>query len=523
MPQRTLSNPLVHWARMLVLLALSTASVAGPSAAELRIGLAELPSTLDPHADGRSVNRTVLAHLYETLVQHDDKYHLRGALAVRWEAVEPTRWVFTLRPGARFADGQPVTADDVLFSFERAADGQARPNGPWRSLTDMRFVARDARTFEIITREPDPSVPRAVTNVYIASKATGLAIGSGRYRPGEQGGEPGFVLQRNELHWGLKPQWVTVRLRVIPSATERVAALLRGEVDIIERVPSRDLAYLGRDQRFQVVQRVSDRLIYLQLDQGREGSYYLRSKSDDGIDNPLLSQSVRLALSLSIDRQALADNVLKGTGVPAGQLVPNPFFGHHLNLPAPTQDLKRARELLGSAGHANGFKVVIHYPESHYRFGGQVIARVIDDWAKVGLQAEARAVPDEAYFTRATRGAQGGKPEFSIALFGWRSTDGEPMSALEAILQSHDRNRGQGLANRGRYTNPAVDSAIERSARTLAAKDRAVLMARATRLAMEDGAIIPLYFERRTWGARAGLTFPGRIDGLTLAAEARGQ
>ena len=97
------------------------------------------------------------------------------------------------------------------------------------------------------------------------------------------------------------------------------------------------------------------------------------------------------------------------------------------------------------------------------------------------------------------------------------------MSALRSVLQSHDRGLGQGLANRGRYANPAGDDAIERAARTLEAKDRAVLMARATRLAMEDGALIPLYFERRAWGVRAGLAFPGRIDGLTLAAEARGR
>ena len=501
-----------------------TCALAAACAAEaqtLKIGLSTLPTSLDPHAIASPANHAVLSHIYETLTSHGPNHHLKPALSYQWQAADDLTWEFKLRPDVRFHDGQPMNALDVVYSFKRAADRERLPQGYWPDLEGMSFYVSGPFSFQIKTQRPNPLVPRATTRIFIVPRNGELTVGTGAFMTGDQSETRGFVLERQDRYWGLKPEWKKVVLRVFEKGPQRIAALFRGDVDLVDAVPTRDLASMRRSQRFVVAESVTSRLVYMQLDQGRLGSYYIRTNTGDGLDNPLLKKEVREALSLALDRHLLAGRALRDRGIPAGQFVPAGYFGQHLSLPPQSWNLTRARDILIRAGFKDGFKLSFHYSPKHSGIGASVAEAIAAMWRELGLTVEAVEVSAEDFFARASRGARGGKPEFSVAVFGFSSTNGEPLDALRGVVHSYDLSRGLGLANRGRYQNSEVDTLIQTASTTLDAQRRALLMAKAARIALQDYAVVPLFFEKSFWAYRQGLVFQPEVDGRTTALQVR--
>ena len=489
------------------------------NAQTLNIGLSTLPTSLDPHAVESPANHAVLSHIYETLATHGRNYHLRSALAYQWQAIDDLTWEFKLRPGVRFHDGQAMNALDAVYSFKRAADRKRWPRGYWPHLEGMSFFVSGPFTFQIKTERPNPLVPRAATRIFIVPRNGEVTSGTGPFVAGVQGDSRGFVLDRHDRYWGMSSEWTRVVLRVFKQGPRRVAALFRGDVDLIDSLPARDRVPVRRSKRFAVGEAVTSRLVYLQLDQGRLGSYYIRTNEGDGLDNPLLKKEVREALSLALDRHLLTSRTLGYRGVPAGQFVPDGFFGQHLSLAPQSWNLTKARAILTRAGYKEGFKLTFHYSGKHSGIDSNTAEAVAQMWRELGLTVNTIEISEDDFFARASRGAQGGKPEFSVAAFGFSSTNGEPLDALRSIAHSYDLARGLGMANRGRYQNREVDDLIEAASTALDAKRRALLMAKAARLALHDYAVVPLFFEKTFWAYRRGLIFTPEGDGRTTALQ----
>ena len=231
--------------------ALGTAGTAG--ARELSVGLASAPTSMDPHVQNFWPNNSMASHIFDGLVHQDENQHLRPGLAVAWKAVDGTTWEFRLREGVKFHDGSPFTADDVIFSFERASRIGSGPSGFSSYTRGKKLTKVDDHTLRIMTERPEPLMPRIVSAIRIVSDEIGTksgssdfnagvaAIGTGPYRfvkfvPGDR-----IVLERNEAYWGNKPEWTEVTLKIIDSAASRISALLSGDVDIIEEPPVADI------------------------------------------------------------------------------------------------------------------------------------------------------------------------------------------------------------------------------------------------------------------------------------------
>ena len=309
------------------------------AAKELTVGLASEPSSIDPHYHNLTPNNALAREIFDRLVMPDDKQILKPGLAVSWKAVNDTTWEFKLRQGVKWHDGSPFTADDVVFTFERAPDVPNSPSSFGTYLKGKTIEKVDDFTVRIKTETPYPLMPNDMSTFSIVSKKHGAGAGTEDYNSGKASVGTGaykfvewvpgdrIVLARNDDFWGDKPEWEKVTIKPIKSGPARLAALLAGDVDFIEGVPTTDIERLRDDKEITLSQGISNRVIYLHLDHFRDDSPFVKAADGGAIKNPLRDARVRKAISKAINRDAIVSRVMEGVAVKAGQLLPEGFFG----------------------------------------------------------------------------------------------------------------------------------------------------------------------------------------------------
>jgi peptide/nickel transport system substrate-binding protein len=506
---------------------LALLAFAVPAAAqELRIGLRAEPTSLDPQFQNIAANNQIALHLFDALVARDAEQRPAPALALSWKPVSDTVWEFKLRPGVTFQDGSPFTAEDVVFTFERAAKV---PNSPspftliTRQVTKLEIV--DPLTIRISTGTPAPLLPLDLSGLPILSHtaAAGAApegrttaelnagaglVGTGPFKFVEWQPGKDLVLARNDDYWGPEPAWQRVVLRPLPNATARVTALLAGDVDVIEDPPAADLPRLRNEPRLGLAEAVSSRLVYIALDQQAEPSPGI---PDTKGRNPLKDRRVREALSHAIDRTEIVGKILDGVGQPAGDFLPAPAFGTAQDTRPDRYDPQVAKRLLLDAGYPNGFSITLGTPNGRYLDDVKVAQAVAAMWTRIGVKTEVEATAPPVFFKNRD------EYKYSAYLAGWSADSGEMANPLRALAATPSREKGMGGSNRGRYSNPAMDARLEEAMRTVDNGKREALLQQASRLVMADYGLLPLHFELSVWAMRRDLSYAGRADQATLA------
>ncbi|RVT92218.1 ABC transporter substrate-binding protein [Rhodovarius crocodyli] len=494
----------------------------------LTLGVSATPNSVDPHFNYGTSTQTLTYHLFDTLFQRQPDSTLAPGLALSWHAVEPTVWEIKLRPDVRFTNGAAFTADDVVFSIARAPNvpnATASYAGAVRSVDRVEVI--DPLTIRIHTRGPAPTMPMDMAPLGIVSRQVGegaatedynagrAAIGTGPYRlirfiPGQQA-----ELERNPNWWGPAQPWERVVLRFLPNAGTRTAALLSGDVDLIDTPSPNDLPRLRGDNRFAVFSGASMRLVYLAPNQQAQVAPFITDNAGNPLPaNPLRDQRVRQALSMAINREALATRIMQGTASPAGQWMPAGTYSHNPAVPVPAQDIEGARRLLAAAGYPDGFRMTMHVPNNARPtdpISAQAIAQM---WTRVGVRTEVEAQPLAAYSPRAAR------MEYAMTMHGWGSIghSGHPMVNMVA---TNDRQRLTGGFNRSGYSNPAIDEMIATAMAEMDDAKREQLLNQAVAASIQDGAVIPLYNLTNFWAARRGVEYRPTTYDYTLAINAR--
>ncbi len=498
------------------------------SAKELKVGLSAEPSAMDPHYHNLTPNNSLLSHVFERLIENDEKQNLIPSLAESWKAINDTTWEFKLRKGVKWHDGSPFTADDVVFTFNRAGNVPNSPS-PFIVAKGKTATKIDDHTVHITTAAVYPLMPNDVATILVVSKKHGegattpdynsgkAAVGTGPYKyvnftPGDR-----IELARNDDYWGPKSVWTKVTFKPIKAGPARVAALLAGDVDIIEDTPTADIERLKKEPKVQLSQEVSNRVIYFFVDHGRDITPFAKGKDGAEIKNPLKDKRVRLAMSKAINRDAIVSRVMEGVAIPASQFLPDHYFGVSKTLKVEKYDPEGAKKLLAEAGFPNGFKLTLHGPNGRYINDVKIAEAVAQMLTRAGIETNIEALPPANFFTRASQGGPGGVPEFSFILVGWGSGTGENSGAVKPLVATFDKEKGQGASNRGRYSNPEVDKLIDDAMKTVDDTKRAELLGRATDVAIGDLAIIPSHYQVNTWSARKGLRYKGRSDENTWA------
>lgn len=516
----TMRSRFARWAAA----ALMAVSLVGPAAAQdLKIAMSSPPSSIDPHFQNLVPNTNISEHIFETLLNLDPNSRIEPGLAQTWRQVNNVTWEFKLRQGARFSDGSPVTAEDVVYSLARPATVKNSP-APFTTYTKAitSVTAVDAGTIRLVTAQPVPLLPYDMTSVYIVSKkaADGLStedfnagkgmVGSGPYRFVRYLRDDRIELARNEHHNGsAKSHWATVTIRFIPNAATRLAALLAGDVQAIENIPTPDLAKLRSDPKFQVMTKTSSRIMFLFAD-WREKSPFVTDKSGNVLaKNPLQDIRVRRALSMAINRDALRDRVMEGLAEPSEALVPAGMSGHNPSLKTVRFDPDGARKLLAEAGYPNGFGLTLHGPNNRFVNDEKITQAIAQMFTRIGVDTKVESMPMAVYAPR------GGKFEFSVSFIGWGGV--EASSGLRGLLACEDPAKGLGVVNWSKHCNPKLDAVLMKALSTMEDGERDKLLQEAAGMASQDVGLIPLYFQVSAWGVRKGITYGGRRDERTYA------
>ena len=514
--------------RLLLCALLLLASPAQAQTPSLRVGL-QSAFVVDPHLLFIGPNMAAARHLYDSFVGKDEDARWTPSLATSWRQIDALTWEFSLRPNVRFSDGAPFTADDVTASVKRIP---ALPNNPGPYTTNLRTItsvtAIDPLTIRVTTDRPNPLLPGQFTNVFILAKsavnappeafsAAQATIGTGPFRLISFRYGDIADLEPNPFYWGPASRWKHVRLRVIGNDAAREAALLSGDLDLIENVPPDDVARLRATPGIAVFSRPADRVAFLLPNVARDSLPLLTDRQGKPLAaNPFRDLQVRQALSLALDRNALVDRALSGQGAATMQLVPEGFGGWDPKVTVPMQDTAKAREKLAAAGYPDGFGLTIACPNDRWVADARVCQAIAQMLSRAGLSMKVETMPGSVFFPR----SRVGRNEWPLILYELSLSslrDGQYILQLSA--QTHDDTRGIGDSNRGGFSDPDLDRIIE-AAVVLSGPGRDPAIRAALAEAVSRLGIIPMYVEPTIAATRDGVMYRPRIDQQLVASGA---
>jgi peptide/nickel transport system substrate-binding protein len=517
--------------RALALGTIAATALAGATQAQtLRVAVGAQVTSIDPHYHNISPNTAFASMVFSALTATQGNSKLAPDLAESWKTVADDVWEFKLRPGVTFHNGTPFTADDFVFTYGRIPMVVNSP-GSFATYTQaIRAIeVVDPMTLRISTKGPYPTLPIDMSQVFILSRAihTGattdrfnngeMAIGTGPFRVAAARHGERVDMLRNDTYWGPKPAWQKVDYRMVTSGPARLSALLAGDVDFIDQVPTTDIEQLRKNKDIKLSESGSLRFIYVAFDHSREDKPPFITTTDGKPleKNPLKDVRVRKALSLAIDRQAIVDRVMEGVALPVNQFMPPGTFGHAPELEGqPRADVAQARRLLAEAGFPNGFAITLHGPNDRYPNDGKISQAIGQMWSRAGVRTQVEVSPYASFVQKASR------QEFSAFLVSWGSSSGEPSAGLRSVLATFDAAKGMGSVNRFRYSNPKFDEGLVAAMRELDEGKRDAMLQAVTRLAIgEDVAIAPTHVQKNVWAMRQGFAHEARIDERTRAQD----
>ena len=467
--------------------------------------------SLDPHSLNESLQLSTDANVYETLVGRNKDLSVAPLLATSWKQTSPTVWRFELRKGVKFHDGTPFTADDVIFSFARASGEGSDMKS---NTTDIKEVRKDGDlVIEIETKGPFPILPEVITQVMIMSKkwcednkatmpvdrrkgientASFKANGTGPYRVRERQPNVRTVFTRNPTYWGkIDGNVQEVIFTPIANPATRVAALVSGEVDVMEPVPVQDVARINASPNARVISGPELRTIFLGMDQKRDELLYSSVKGK----NPFKDKRVRQAFYEAIDINGIQRTVMRGASRPTALMVGPGINGwsaeQDKRLP---YDVEAAKKLMADAGYPNGFEVTMNCPNDRYVNDGQICQSVAANLARINVKINLATETKGTYFPKILR------RDTSFYLLGWTPTTYDAHNALNALMACPDDKTGAGQFNLGAYCNPKVDELTKKIQSETDKTKRDAMIKEAFALHVDDIGHLPLHQQALAWG-----------------------
>lgn len=491
----------------------STALAAG--ADTLRWATAGDSLTLDPQAQNEGPTHTLSHQIYEPLLLRNETGAIEPALATSWAPSDgdPNVWVFNLREGVTFHNGETFDAEDVVFTINRAKSENSQMKELLTSVVDVR--ATDHNTVEFVTDGPNPILPANLTNMFIMDKgwaeangatevqnfdsgettfASTNANGTGPYKLVSRQPDTRTVLEINEDYWGKDefPLDVTEIIHTpIQNAATRVAALLSGDVDFIQDVPVQDLQRVAGSDNLVVRTAPQNRVIFFGMNSGDD------DLGSDNVDaaNPLADLRVRQAMNMAINRDAIKQVVMRGQSQPAGVIMPPFVNGWTEALDAvPATDIGQAKELLTEAGYGDGFTIQLDCPNDRYINDEAICQAIVGMLGQIGITVNLNAMPKAQFFPLITQG------ETDFYMLGW----GIPPMDSEYIFNFlyHTRGAERGSWNNTRYSNPEVDEMIVSLASDIDPESRDATIAKLWDTVQAETLYLPVHHQVLNWGMK---------------------
>lgn len=485
--------------------------------------------TTDPHSQNENLTNNINILVYEALIDRDKKLALRPSLATSWEQTSPTTWRFKLRPGVKFHDGTPFSADDVVFSYERARSDTSQLRAYAIASGMPRKI--DELTVEFTTTGPNPIELEHVATINIMSRAwceanraskpqnytqkedmitAHQANGTGPYMLKAREPDIKTVLVKNPNWWGIKEGLFegnadeVIYLPIVSDAT-RMAALMSGEVDLVNDPPPQDVPRLKQTPGVKLLEGSENRIVFIGMDQKRDELLYSNVKGR----NPFKDKRVRQALYQAIDIDAIKSTTMRGLSQPSGALLPSPVQSTpELEKRLPF-DKAKAKQLLTEAGYPNGFEVTLDCPNNRYVNDEKICQALAAMWAQIGVTINVNAMPRANYFPKLE------KTDTSMYMLGWGGGATDGIFILQPVLSSYS-GKGDGDYNYGRYTNPKLDALIAKVKVDMNPETRLAEIRDA--LAAHNAEInhLPLHRQVIPWAERSNVSAVHRADNQVM-------
>ena len=465
--------------------------------------------SMDPHSLNETLQLSVTGNVYEPLVGRNKDLSLTPMLATSWKQTSPTVWRFELRKGVQFHDGTPFSADDVVFSLARTQVEGSDMKSYTNDFKEVRKI--DSHTVEIETKTPFPILPDVLSLVYIMSKkwcetnqatvpvdrrkgventASFKANGTGPFRVRERQPNVRTVFTRNGSYWGKIEGNVTeVVFTPIGNDATRVAALLSGEVDVMEPVPVQDIDRVNSSANTRAVTGPELRTIFLGMDQKRDELLYSNVKGK----NPFKDKRVRQAFYQAIDIKGIKKTVMRGASNPSAQLVGPGINGFQPEMKRLPYDVEAAKKLMAEAGYPNGFEVSMNCPNDRYVNDGRICQTVAANLSRINVKINLQAETKGTYFPKVLR------RDTSFYMLGWTPATYDAHNVMNAIMRCVD-DKGAGQFNLGAYCNPKVDELTLKVQAETDKNKRNAYIKEAFDLHAADVGHIPLHQQALAWG-----------------------
>ncbi|HVO89874.1 MAG TPA: ABC transporter substrate-binding protein [Casimicrobiaceae bacterium] len=485
--------------------------------------------TTDPHSQNEGLTNNINSLIYEFLVDRDKQLGLVPRLALSWEKVNETTWRFKLRPGVKFHDGTPFTADDVVFSFERARSDTSQ----LRAYANAAGIPRkiDDLTVEFTTNGPNPIEIEHIALINIMSKAwceknraqkpqnysakedmvtAHQANGTGPYVLKSREPDVKTVLVKNPNWWGIKAGLYEsnvdeVVFTPIGSDATRLAALISGEIDIINDPPPQDVPRLKQTANIKLLEGVENRVVFIGMDQHRDELLYSNVKGN----NPFKDKRVRQALYEAIDIDAIQRTTMRGLSKPTGAMLPNPRQSTpeiEKRLPF---DKAAAKKLLADAGYPNGFEVTLDCPNNRYVNDEKICLALAAMWSQIGITVRVNAMPRATYFPKLE------KLDTSLYMLGWGGNTTDAIFVLQPVLSTYS-GKGDGDYNYGRYSNAKLDALTTRIKSEMNPDARLRMIQEALMAHNTEINHLPLHRQVIPWATRSNVTAIHRADNFVI-------
>src|SRR6201997_1466229 len=433
--------------------------------------------SLDPYTLKETTTIAHHAHVYEGLIGRDKDLKIVPALAESWETLDPLHWRFHLRKGVKFHNGDPFTADDVLFSANRV-----RANGS-NFLTnvpaDAKFVKVDDYTVDVLLSSPNPILITQWDGWYIMDKKwceennavapTPASATTPSYASLHENGTGPFTIESHQpgvktvfkpfAGWWGKPEHNLKEIVFTPISSDatRVAALLSGEVDVTEPVPIQDIQRVNASGTAKVLTGPELRTIFLGMDQARDELLYSSVKGK----NPFKDVRVREAFYKAIDIEAIKTRVMRGLSTPSALMIAPELYALSGEFTRPKYDPDSAKKLLTEAGYPDGFELTMDCPNDRYVNDAAICQAVVGMLARIGVKVNLLAQPKAQYFATVLKP---GGFQTSFYLLGWTPATMDSQNVLHDIMGCRDdpKDSTRGEANLGGYCNKELDALADK-------------------------------------------------------------
>jgi peptide/nickel transport system substrate-binding protein len=458
------------WLVFVLVFVLAVAGVTTAMAQTLTVAQGADPVTLDPHGQNDQPSARVRAQIFETLVSHGYSLEIVPGLAKSWEQIDEVTWEFKLQENVKFHNGDPFTAADVKYSFERI---KTLPS-PAAFLVEVVEAVEVVDDYTVRMKLEYPFAPilahlahpsNAIVNQRSVEEAgdnfgSQVAIGTGPFMFKEWVSGSHVELVRNPNYWAEPAKVERLIIRGIPENTVRAIELETGGADIVYNIdPTDELRLTGAPG------------IKLDKYQTLSTSYVGFNVQQAPFDNLLVRQAINYAL----DVEAVAEFIYTGQAAQISGPLPPLVWGSRTDLAGYEYNPEKAKELLAQAGYPNGFKTTIWTNDNPLRM--QIAEMFQANLAEVGVDVEVQIIPWATYLADTAAG------KHDMFILGWVTVTADPDYGLYALF--HSSQFGD-AGNRSFYANERVDELLDLGRREADPDKRLAIYAEAQELIVEE-------------------------------------